>query len=106
LLSPSRSSRASREPVEAPEGAQALPTSPLSRITSALTVGLPRESRTSQARMSAILVIGVLRLIRVAGRQVLYQVVHGFPLLREGFELVAGESPGTDAAGHVRVRRG
>ncbi len=31
LLSPSRNSSASREPVDAPEGAQALPQAPLSR---------------------------------------------------------------------------
>ena len=45
---PSRSSTASRMPVEAPEGAMARPRAPESRSTSASTVGLPRESRTSR----------------------------------------------------------
>src|SRR5438105_11030196 len=43
-LSPSRSSRASCSPVEAPEGTAARPSAPPSRTTSASTVGLPRES--------------------------------------------------------------
>ena len=53
-LSPSRSSNASLEPVEAPEGAQAEPKAPPAKSTSASTVGLPRESNTSRALMSAI----------------------------------------------------
>src|SRR5688572_5084569 len=59
LLSPSRSSKASRVPVEAPDGAQALPMAPDSRITSAITVGLPRESITSKPLISTILLMGV-----------------------------------------------
>src|ERR1700676_1874068 len=43
-LSPSRSSRASCSPVDAPEGTAARPSAPPSRITSASTVGFPRES--------------------------------------------------------------
>src|SRR6516162_8090841 len=54
--SPSRSSRASCSPVEAPEGTIARPVAPDSRTTSASTVGLPRESRTWRARMRVILV--------------------------------------------------
>src|SRR5579884_3342466 len=43
---PSRSSTASKVPVEAPDGTMARPLAPLDRNTSASTVGLPRESRT------------------------------------------------------------
>jgi hypothetical protein len=60
-LSPSRSSTASCAPVLAPLGTAARPTMPLSRITSASTVGLPRLSRISRAfraRM-VLIVIGV-----------------------------------------------
>src|ERR1700730_10633382 len=55
-LSPSRSSRASCSPVEAPEGTAARPSAPPSRITSASTVGLPRESMTWRAWTLTILV--------------------------------------------------
>src|SRR5712692_10948478 len=55
-LSASRSSRASCSPVEAPEGTAARPSAPPSRMTSASTVGLPRESMTWRAWMRAILV--------------------------------------------------
>src|SRR5262249_27202905 len=55
-LSPSRSSRASCSPVEAPEGTAARPKAPDSRVTSASTVGLPRESMTWRARTRVILV--------------------------------------------------
>src|SRR6267154_5060433 len=55
-LSPSRSSRASCSPVEAPEGTAARPSAPPSRMTSASTVGLPRESMTWRARTLTILV--------------------------------------------------
>src|SRR3974390_1185258 len=55
-LSPSRSSRASCSPVEAPEGTIARPEAPDSRLTSASTVGLPRESRTWRGRIGIILV--------------------------------------------------
>ena len=47
FLSPSRNSKASNSPVEAPLGAQPLPTVPSAKITSASTVGLPRESMIS-----------------------------------------------------------
>src|SRR5262249_33918753 len=46
--SPSRSSRASRSPVDAPEGTAARPNAPPSSVTSTSTVGLPRESRISR----------------------------------------------------------
>ena len=49
VLSPSRSSTASRSPVEAPDGTIARPTAPPSVTTSHSTVGLPRESITSRA---------------------------------------------------------
>src|SRR5215469_3608701 len=54
-LSPSRSSRASCSPVEAPEGTAARTKPPDSRMTSASTVGLPRESMTWRARTRVIL---------------------------------------------------
>src|SRR5262245_65192111 len=54
VLSPSRSSSASREPVEAPDGTAARPMTPDSSNTSASTVGLPRESRVSLATTSTI----------------------------------------------------
>ena len=57
FLSPSRSSTASRAPVEAPEGTAARPKLPSSNVTSASTVGLPRESRISRPRMSVILIM-------------------------------------------------
>src|SRR5436190_16293292 len=53
-LSPSRSSHASCSPVLAPEGTAARPTTPLSRMTSTSTVGLPRESRISRPLTSEI----------------------------------------------------
>src|SRR3989440_10626968 len=54
-LSPSRNSRASCSPVEAPEGTAARPSAPPARRTSASTVGLPRESMTWRAWTLAIL---------------------------------------------------
>src|SRR2546427_1221485 len=54
-LSPSRNSRASCSPVEAPEGTAARPRVPSSSKTSASTVGLPRESRIYLPRTPAIL---------------------------------------------------
>ena len=48
LLSPSRSSRASNSPVEAPLGAAPRPMVPSASQTSASTVGLPRESMISR----------------------------------------------------------
>ena len=45
---------ASREPVDAPDGEAARPTEPHSRITSASTVGLPRESIIWRALISLI----------------------------------------------------
>src|SRR5215212_3891986 len=58
-LSPSRSSTASKAPVDAPEGTAARPSDPSSRMTSTSTVGLPRESRISRARMNSILATSV-----------------------------------------------
>src|SRR5712691_11104094 len=55
LLLPSRSSSASREPVEAPDGTAARPSAPPSRRQSTSIVGLPRESRISRAKSSTIL---------------------------------------------------
>src|SRR5687768_17276401 len=52
--SPSRSSRASCSPVDAPLGTAARPVSPLASVTSASTVGLPRLSRISRAAISMI----------------------------------------------------
>src|SRR5579864_8456287 len=54
-LSASRSSSASCSPVDAPEGTAARPSVPSSRITSASTVGLPRESMTWRPITPAIL---------------------------------------------------
>src|SRR5438445_8348425 len=47
--SPSRSSSASRSPVEAPDGTAARPNAPPASVTSTSTVGFPRESRISRA---------------------------------------------------------
>src|SRR4051812_11664031 len=52
--SASRSSSASRSPVEAPDGTAARPNAPPSSVTSASTVGLPRESRISRAATRVI----------------------------------------------------
>src|SRR3954447_19753425 len=51
---PSRSSTASKAPVDAPEGTAARPKLSSSRITSTSTVGLPRESRISRAMTSSM----------------------------------------------------
>src|SRR3954452_10162852 len=59
-LSPSRSSTASRVPVDAPEGTAARPCAPLSRKTSTSTVGLPRQSMTSRPRTLSMVVIAHL----------------------------------------------
>src|SRR6201985_822927 len=56
-LSPSRSSTASRVPVEAPEGTAARPIEPSSSTTSTSTVGLPRLSRISRPTTFTIAVI-------------------------------------------------
>ena len=47
--SPSLSSIASCSPVDAPDGTEAIPVTPLSNVTSASTVGVPRESSISRA---------------------------------------------------------
>src|SRR3954463_8602171 len=60
FLSPSRSSTASRVPVDAPEGTAARPCAPLSRKTSTSTVGLPRLSTTSRPRTLSMVVIAHL----------------------------------------------
>ena len=56
LLSPSRSSSASFSPVDAPDGTAARPRTPLSRVTSTSTVGLPRESRISRAQIFSMII--------------------------------------------------
>ena len=48
FLSPSRSSKASRVPVEAPEGTPARAVAPQAKLTATSTVGLPRLSRISR----------------------------------------------------------
>src|SRR5262245_17533207 len=53
-LPPSRSSSASRLPVEAPEGTAARPPVPPSSTQSTSRVGFPRESRISRATISSI----------------------------------------------------
>src|SRR5574341_247683 len=58
--SPSRSSTASRSPVEAPEGTAARPIAPPSSTTSTSIVGLPRLSRISRANTESIVVIYLL----------------------------------------------
>src|SRR3989442_3823538 len=55
FLSPSRSSSASRDPVDAPDGTAARPTAPESSTQSTSIVGFPRESRISRANSSTIL---------------------------------------------------
>jgi len=49
VLSPSRNSKASRLPVDAPEGTQAKALTPDDSVISTSTVGLPRESKISRA---------------------------------------------------------
>src|ERR1700728_706286 len=61
-LSPSRSSTASRVPVEAPDGTAARPIEPSSSTTSTSTVGLPRLSRISRPTTFTIAVIFAPRL--------------------------------------------
>ena len=53
---PSRRSSASPEPVEAPAGAMARPRAPPASVTSASTVGRPRESQTRRPCTEAIVV--------------------------------------------------
>src|SRR5690606_41112462 len=57
VLSPSRSSTASLEPVDAPDGTIARPKLPSARVTSASRVGLPRLSRISRAWTLAMVVM-------------------------------------------------
>src|SRR5215831_13121397 len=59
--SPSLNSRASRSPVDAPEGTAARPNAPPSSVTSTSTVGLPRESRISRACTWVIFTVVSLR---------------------------------------------
>ena len=66
----SRSSNASREPVDAPDGTAARPMAPLPRRQSTSMVGLPRESRISRAKSSAILNIAPISLSRAETRDV------------------------------------
>src|SRR3954465_8374593 len=57
---PSRSSTASKAPVDAPDGTAARAKVPSSRRTSTSTVGLPRESRISRAPTASIADTGAL----------------------------------------------
>src|SRR5437016_1395031 len=72
FLSPSRSSIASFSPVEAPDGTAARPHAPLSSVTSASTVGFPRESKICRPLISRIaLMLPLLRLLKKAPNFVL-----------------------------------
>ena len=62
-LPPSRSSTASKAPVDAPEGTMARPSAPLSSTTSTSTVGLPRESRTSRPLTCSMMLTALGRLL-------------------------------------------
>ena len=76
-VSPSLSSRASLLPVEAPEGTDASALMPHSKITSAATVGVPRESSISRAFISLIFI-----LYQYLKMQMLYQLLkHQYLLL-------------------------
>src|SRR6266540_6814044 len=69
LLSPSRSSTASCMPVDAPEGTIAVPRALPASSSSTATVGSPRESRISRARMSSMVVSGTVGYRRHAGQR-------------------------------------
>src|SRR5579885_560676 len=87
FLSPSRSSTASRVPVEAPDGTAARPIAPESRMTSASTVGLPRESMISRPRMSAIRAMALHFLLNYrGGRKILDESPRGHRASIEKFE--------------------
>ena len=67
---PSRSSIASRLPVDAPLGTAARPMVPLSSSMSHSTVGLPRLSRISRPTISTMALIqGVFRVVLSGGRR-------------------------------------
>src|SRR5262245_57648997 len=66
--SPSRRSSASCVPVDAPDGTDARPTVPSASSTSTSTVGWPRESRISRARISSMIAMGAVRLYGRAPR--------------------------------------
>src|SRR6266404_112997 len=68
LLSLSRSSSASRSPVDAPDGTAAAPEAPPARTTVVSRVGKPRESMISRARTVSIFAICGL-LTRAATRR-------------------------------------
>src|SRR5262245_15030400 len=70
LASLSRSSSASCSPVDAPDGTAARPRAPDDRMTSASTVGLPRESRISRAPISMISVMLAVYLEPASGSRV------------------------------------
>ena len=57
VVSPSRSSQASWLPVLAPLGTAARPEAPLSSVTSASTVGLPRLSKICRACIEVIFIV-------------------------------------------------
>ena len=60
--SPSRNSKASFSPVDAPEGTDASALMPESRVTCAATVGVPRESRISRAYIPLIFIFLILNI--------------------------------------------
>src|SRR5213080_42624 len=111
--SPSRSSTASRWPVEAPDGTAAVPRAPPARVTVASTVGKPRESRISRAEMVSIAAIAFPsgRLLARAARL----AHHDDPHLREErhhpdhppeLETGGGDLPGEHATGEPRAPLG
>src|SRR5512140_1982933 len=69
FLSPSLSSSISCSPVDAPEGTEARPVIPDRSVTSASTVGLPRESRISLALMLMISVMSASSWLEYAYRK-------------------------------------
>ena len=68
VLSPSRSSTASRDPVDAPEGTPALAVLPSASVTVTASVGRPRESRISSADRPATVNAVMVLVSRLAAR--------------------------------------
>src|SRR5690606_17482085 len=107
--------------VEAPEGAQADPIMPLSRMTSASTVGLPRESNTSRALIAAIFAIRIdlhypskydsifqepCGLLGIQDLKALHQIIQSLHLTQEGFQLAESQGTGAVTFRLIRVRVG
>src|SRR5256885_7437187 len=104
---------ASCSPVLAPEGTAARPTAPPAKITSASTVGFPRESRICRAWISTMVLIRLVLLSLLelegcfAGRNHLSSVVNA---AHDRSGLVAvnrerhGDAPGLLCAWTRRVR--